>query len=257
MTAPVHRVEQVMGMPVTLALRGRHTRDRRADTAWSEVISSLRETDRLFSTYREDSEVSRIDRGELLIRDASSAVQGVLLMAEEASQASGGAFSVWRIDTTGRVRLDPDGIVKGWAVERASLLLQGLDDTDSCLSAGGDMVCRTTTDTAPGWRIGLEDPLDPARVLAILPVSNAAVATSGMAHRGAHIVDARTGLAPTGIASVTVVGASLTWADVNATTAFALGRDATTWLRSRTDLTAFVVHTDGTTQTVQTPAAAA
>ena len=55
------------------------------------------------------------------------------------------------------------------------------------------MVCRTPTRRQPRWRIGIEDPHDPARVLAVVPVRNGAVATSGTAHRGAHLVDARTG----------------------------------------------------------------
>ena len=38
--------------------------------------------------------------------------------------------------------LDPSGVVKGWAVQRAARAFDALADTDVCLSAGGDMVCR-------------------------------------------------------------------------------------------------------------------
>ena len=125
-------------------------------------------------------------------------------------------------DRTGTPILDPSGVVKGWAVDRAARALDALPQTDFCLSAGGDMVCRTKRHGAPAWRIGIEDPHDPQRVVAVVPVHNGAVATSGLAHRGAHIVDARTGATPTRIASVTVVGPDLVWADIDATAAFAL-----------------------------------
>jgi thiamine biosynthesis lipoprotein len=250
------RVEHVMGLPVTLALRGRHTTDDAADGAWCRVVDSLHEADRVFSTYRDDSEVSRINHGELSLDDASPIVREVLCLGDEAKRASGGAFDVWRTDDSGFVSLDPSGIVKGWAVDRAATRLHDLDDTDFCLSAGGDMVCRTVVPGAEPWRIGLEDPHEPQRLLGVVPLANGAVATSGTAHRGQHLVDARTGLAPDGVASVTVITASLTWADIDATAAYAHGTDAARWLETRPDRTALVVWPDGTTTTVRTAPAA-
>jgi len=241
-----------MGLPVTLAMRGRHTTDALADAAWERVVESLRDADRTFSTYRDDSEVSRINRGELALDDASATVREVLTLGAEAALASGGAFDVWRTDENGVTSLDPSGVVKGWAVDRAATLLHDLDDTDFCLSAGGDMVCRTVVPGADPWRIGLEDPHDPRQLLGVLPVENGAVATSGTAHRGQHLVDARTGRPPSGIAAVTVITRSLTWADIDATAAYAQGIDAGLWLEGRPDRTALVVWHDGTTTTVRT-----
>ena len=232
--APVRRyVEQVMGMPVSLALRGRHTDDDAARQAWTAAMDVLREADRVFSTYRDDSVVSRLDRGEIALADCPAEVHEVLALGEEARLASGGAFDVRRPGPDGRTRLDPSGVVKGWAVQRAAAALASLEDTDVCLSAGGDMVCRVADPSRPEWRIGIEDPRDPQRVVAVVPVRNGAVATSGLAHRGAHVVDARTGAVPDGVGSVTVVADDLTWADIDATAAFALGAGAADWLRSR------------------------
>ena len=117
-------------------------------------------------------------------------------------------------------------MVKGWAAERAAAPLRALPGTDFCLSAGGDIVCRTLDPDGPPWRIGVEDPRDPRRLVAVVPLGTGAVATSGSAHRGQHVVDARTGRPPIGIASVTVVAASLTDADIDATAAYAQGPDA-------------------------------
>jgi thiamine biosynthesis lipoprotein len=250
-TERVHRrVEHVMGMPVSLALRGRHAADAAAAAAWDDAVAVLREADRVFSTYRPDSVISRLGRGELDLADCPPEVAEVLGIGALAEQESGGAFAVRRDGV-----LDPSGVVKGWAVERAAAPLCALEDTDFSLSAGGDLLCRTTDPDAAPWRIGIEDPRDPRRVLAVVPVTNGAVATSGTAHRGQHLVDARTSLPPEGIASVTVLADSLTWADVDATAAYALGQSAPAWLATRPGRTGLVVWADGTTTTVTGPEA--
>ncbi|SDO01303.1 thiamine biosynthesis lipoprotein [Klenkia soli] len=248
--APTRYVEHVMGMPISLALRGRHTTDRAARDAWAEVMTELRDVDRVFSTYRADSVISRLGRGEVTVEDCVPEVAEVLALAAAAEHDSGGAFSAWLPGPDGVRWLDPSGVVKGWATERAAAWLAQLPDTDFCLSAGGDLTCRTLDPDGPPWRIGIEHPTDPGRVLAVLPVATGAVATSGTAHRGAHLVDARTGLAPTGVAQVTVWGDSLTAADIDATAAFALGSGAAVWLATRPGRSSFVVWADGSTTTV-------
>ena len=246
--APVrHRVEHVMGMPVTLALKGRHVDDAIADAAWAAAVDLLRQVDRDFSTYREGSWISRLGRGEVALADCPTAVAEVLALGEQARQESHGAFDVRRTDAAGMSVLDPSGVVKGWAVQRAAQLLWALAETDVCLSAGGDMVCRTAAPDSPGWRIGIEDPADPSRLVAVVPVRNGAIATSGATHRGAHVTHGRTGAVPTAVASVTVVAPDLTWADIDATAAYAQDEDALTWLRGRQGRTGLVVWTDGRT----------
>jgi thiamine biosynthesis lipoprotein len=240
-----------MGMPVSLALRGRHTDDATAREAWTAVMASLRDADRVFSTYRADSAVSRLGRGEIGLEDCPPEVAEVVALGTAAEAESGGAFSIRLPGPDGRTVLDPSGVVKGWAVERASASLRALDGTDFCLSAGGDMTCRTLDPAAPAWRIGIEDPAAPRRILAVVPVHTGAVATSGTAHRGQHLVDARTGWAPEDVASVTVVAGSLTWADIDATAAYAHGPDAARWLETRPGRSGLVVWRDGSTCTIE------
>lgn len=246
---PVKRyVEHVMGMPISLALRGRHTGDAQALDAWAEAMATLRDVDRVFSTYRPGSHVSRLDRGEITLAACPPELLEVLALGERWRQESGGAFDVRRADAAGVFHLDPSGVVKGWAVERAARPLRLLDETDFCLSAGGDMVCAAGPDAEP-WRIGIEDPYAPSSVVAVVPVRRGAVATSGLAHRGAHITDARTGRVPTAIASVTVVADDLVRADLDATAAFALDAEAAAWLRERGS-TGVIVRTDGRREVV-------
>jgi thiamine biosynthesis lipoprotein len=252
-TAPASAryVEHVMGMPISLALRGRHAGNATAAAAWSEVMAVLREVDRVFSTYRPDSAVSRLGRGEIPLEECPPEVSEVLGLAAVAERESHGAFSIRLPGPGGRRVLDPSGVVKGWAVDRAAAALRELPDTDFCLSAGGDMTCRTLDGDGVPWRIGIEDPADPSRVLAVVPVFTGAVATSGTAHRGQHLVDARSGRPPAGVASVTVVAESLTWADIDATAAYAQGPDAARWLETRRGRSGLVVWADGTTTTVE------
>jgi thiamine biosynthesis lipoprotein len=245
-----------MGMPVSLALRGRHCEDEPALTAWEKALELLRDIDRVFSTYRADSWVSRLGRGEVEIGSCPPEVAEVLALGERARQESGGAFDVRRIGSDGVPVLDPSGVVKGWAVSRAAALFAPLAETDVCLSAGGDMVCRTAAPGSPGWRIGIEDPADPSRVIAVAPVRDGAVATSGAARRGAHIAHARTGAVPKVVASVTVLASDLTSADIDATAAVAHDGDALAWLRTRPMRRGLVVWSDGRTDLVDTTRAA-
>lgn len=243
MTAPTWRaVEQVMGLPISVAMRGRHAGTPAGAAAWEDVLADLRAVDRDFSAYRPDSWLSRRNAGEDV--PLPTGADDVLALAEQARHESGGAFDVRRGDV-----LDLDGVVKGWAVERASRHLRVLDDTDFCLSGGGDLVCWTADDSHDPWQVGVEDPHDPRRLVARMPVRRGAVATSGTARRGAHIVDARTGLAPVGPASVTVVAPDLTWADIEATAAFAHGPGAVDWLRTRSGRSGLVVWGDGRRET--------
>ncbi len=156
-------VEHVMGMPITLVLRGGG--DAGAREAWSAVTRELRWVDEVFSTYRQDSFVSRLGRGEIFLDDCPPEVAEVMRLGEAARRISAGAFYVWLPDARGGLRLDPSGVVKGWAVQRAADLIQ---HDDFCLSAGGDMVCRSAGEP---WRVGIEHPLDPSRLVAVVPVA--------------------------------------------------------------------------------------
>jgi FAD:protein FMN transferase len=243
-------VAHVMGMPISLALRGGLAGSAAARDAWGSVVAELREVESVFSTYRDDSIISRLGRGELTIADCPCEVVEVLDLGARAERESGGAFSIRLPDASGGRRLEPSGVVKGWAVQRVSARLAALSDTDFCLSAGGDMVCRVTDPTRPDWRVGVENPADPKQLVAVIPIRSGAVATSGAAHRGGHILDPRTGQPASGAASVTVVSHDLTWADIDATAAYVLGVAAEDWLRTRPLISALVVWPDGSTTVV-------
>ncbi|MGR6998955.1 FAD:protein FMN transferase [Yinghuangia aomiensis] len=120
--------------------------------------------------------------------------------------------------------------MKGWSTELASTLLYASGAVNTSVNGGGDVQVRG--EAAPGrpWRIGIADPRDPARILTTVTGRDIAVATSGTAERGSHIIDPRTGAPVPGLVSATVTGRHLMRADVYATAAVVLGDEAEEWL---------------------------
>lgn len=218
-----------MGMPISVHLRGPEVRsDPDVVPVVDEVFDQLREVDRLFSTYRPDSEISRLRRGELTARGCDPLVREVIGLCEQAGERTGGYFDAWLPGG-----FDPSGLVKGWAVERAAALLAAFGGCDYYVNAGGDMALSVASPDSPAWLVGIEDPRDRTRILTTRAVRACGVATSGTAARGLHIVDPHTGDHPDDLLAVTVIGPTLLWADVYATAAFARGADAVGWMRER------------------------
>jgi thiamine biosynthesis lipoprotein len=99
------------------------------------------------------------------------------------------------------------------------------------------------------WRVGIADPNseDVHALRALVEVSDdMAVATSGLAARGRHLWDGRSGAAADELASMTVVGPNLTWADAFATAAFVLGASGVDWVSRFDGYRALAITADGT-----------
>ena len=234
-----HRVEHVMGMPV-----GVDVRDADADPGvLDELFAWLRFVDATFSTYRDDSEISRLNAGTLGREAAHPLVREVLDRCAELREQTDGAFDAWSV-TPGAV--DPTGLVKGWAVERAATLLQRGGARRFAINAGGDVRLGGAPPGRPSWRVGIRHPLQRDRLAAVAAVTDAAVATSGAYERGAHIVDPRSGRRPQGVLSVTIVGSDLGRADAYATAAFALGVEGAAWTAGLDGYEALTILADET-----------
>lgn len=241
-------VEQVMGLPMSLHIRGPEATGTTVAAAVRAAFSRLRADDEEFSTYRADSAVSRIRRGELTISDASPRLRRVVALCEDASVRTDGAFSAW-LPVAGRIRFDPSGLVKGWSVEetfdRLVTELAEIGGHDALLAAGGDIVVSCLRTDTPDWTIAVEDPADRRRLLTSVSLRVGAVATSGTAARGTHVLDPGTGVPAAGLLSATVIGPRLTWADVYATALLARGGDAPWFGSLRADHLALLVRPDG------------
>lgn len=210
-----------MGTIVSIDVRT-PLRPERLERAFAAAADALHDADATFSTYRADSWVSRIARREVTLAQGPAPVQEVYALAEQCRVRTGGAFDpAWRADGT----LDPTGLVKGWAADRASDALTAAGAPDHCVNAAGDLRIRGSRAVGQPWRVGVADPLDATRLVAVVEGRDLAVATSGRAYQADHVVDPRSGRPAVALASVTVVGPDLTRADAYATAGLAAGRD--------------------------------
>lgn len=245
-------VAQIMGLPVSIHVRGPDARGEQVADNVETAFQQLRADDAMFSTWREDSEINRIRRGELGFDQAGPRVREVAVLCHQAKQRTDGAFSAWLPGPDGTPAFDPTGLVKGWAVEQAfdRLVerLGALDAYDAMVVAGGDVAVHCGRTDLGDWVVGVEDPRDRSRILRRIPLRTGAVATSGTAARGEHIVDPVTGRPARGPLSATVIGPRLLWADVYATAAFVRGRAAAEWLRRHEGYSALLVQDDGTVE---------
>lgn len=222
-----------MGTAIVIDVRGPGADDRVLEGAVDAAFDHFRDVDARFSTYKADSEVSRLNRAELPEDACSPDLRAVLQMCADARVVSDGYFDIRSHRTDGL--LDPSGLVKGWSVEGAAHLLETAGARDYCINAAGDILLRGNAQPGTPWRIGIRNPWDPRTIAAILSADDLAIATSGAYERGEHVIVPHTGRPPDGIASMTVVGPSLTWADAWATAAYAMGVRGVEWVARELD----------------------
>jgi thiamine biosynthesis lipoprotein len=212
----VRRVESVMGMPIVVDVRDEHVDDATLDG----MYDWFRWVDATFSTYKEESEISRLNRGELTLEQAHPDLCEVLERCEQAREETNGYFDVRAASPEA---IDPSGLVKGWSVDRAAAILDEAGVRNYAVNAGGDMRLRGRPVPELRWRVGIQHPYERHRLAAVVASSDLAIATSGAYARGDHVLDPHTRRPPGGVLSVTVVGRDLATADAYATAAFAMG----------------------------------
>jgi thiamine biosynthesis lipoprotein len=201
-----------------------------------DAFDWFRRVDDLFSTWRDDTEISRLARGEMQLDDASVEVREVLRLCAAVKQESGGAFDITfgadpRVEPRpGFADIDPSGLVKGWALERAAEMIAAEGGRNFTINAGGDVLTRGRPAPGTNWRVGIQHPWTRAAVAAVVEGTELAVATSGRYERGEHIISPVTGKHPTGLVSVTVIGDDLALADGYATAAVVLGPEGMEWI---------------------------
>jgi thiamine biosynthesis lipoprotein len=237
------RLVDTMGTVVTLDLRTKLAPDA-PEPAFQAAERELRAADADFSTWRPDSWISRLAGGRASVSDCPLHVRQLLALAEQFEELTAGYFtSHWRGDG----HLDPTGLVKGWAAQQASDALALHGAPDHLVNAAGDIVLSGEPDPPaaranPSWQVGISDPAQLGGLAGVvaLPAGGPrwAVASSGRAERGDHILDPRTGAPATAVTSATVVAAeSAEWpepgavADACATALVAAGNHASVLLR--------------------------
>ncbi|HUH97366.1 MAG TPA: FAD:protein FMN transferase [Anaerolineales bacterium] len=213
---PVKQTRILMGMPVTLEV----VEAAATEPLFNEVFTYFQYVDEKFSTYKDQSEISRLNRGDLKFDELSEDLKLILGLAEQTRRESNGYFDIHHHGI-----LDPSGIVKGWAIYNAAEILHKRDFKDFYVEAGGDVQACGKNTEGRRWRVGIRNPFNMDEIVKVLSVTDCGVATSGTYVRGQHIYDPKKGEdAQSDILSLTVIGPDVYEADRFATAAFAMGR---------------------------------
>jgi thiamine biosynthesis lipoprotein len=238
-SARLRHAEQVMGTVVSFDA----PLSARDDGSLDSALLWLHWVDRVFSPYRPDSDVSLLASAEVTVDACAPEVAEVLAACAFVRDLSGGYFT-----SSPGGQFDPSGYVKGWAIERAAAILTQAGSASHLVNGGGDVQCVGGRSAGEPWRVGIADPFRPGGLALVVTARDRAVATSGTAERGAHIINPVTGRPAEGLASITVAGPGLALADACATAAFAMGPElAREWTESLEDHEAFAITATGDT----------
>jgi thiamine biosynthesis lipoprotein len=226
-----------MGMPITLEVVDPGATEDSFDT----VFSYFDHIDRKFSTYKDTSEISSINRHEITVEQSSEEMQTIFALAQQTWRETNGYFDILRNDA-----FDPSGIVKGWAIYNAAQMLRQRGFVNFYVDAGGDIEAAGKNREGQEWQVGIRNPFDLNEIVKVLTISNAGVATSGTYIRGQHIYNPKNISRPiTEIVSLTVIGPNVYEADRFATAAFAMGRDGILFIESLEGLEGYMIDRHG------------
>jgi FAD:protein FMN transferase len=264
------RDEAIMGTAIRVELWCDDRDD--AESAAAAVMAEMHRIDRLLSPYKEDSELSLINR-EAARRavPVGAETMRLLVRAAQFSEMSGGAFDItyaslghlfdyrlgirpseaatlharqaigWQnliLDSKAGtvrfaregVRIDLGGFAKGHAVDNCVAILEQHGIAQAIVSAGGDSRVLGDRRGRP-WTIAIRDPRRSDGVVAVLPLEDVSISTSGDYERyfeegGVrfhHLIDPHTGESPSGIRSVTILAPDGLTSEALSKTVFVLG----------------------------------
>jgi thiamine biosynthesis lipoprotein len=200
-----------------------------SDISYQSQIDFLHQVDEIFSTYIPTSEVSKLRSNQIQIQDCHPLLNEVWHLCLRARELTDGAFDPWAVPGG----FDPSGYVKGWAADQICNQLQAVGAKHIQVNAGGDISLRGgVTDQTP-WQIGVAHPEKTDQISKIFQITDGAIATSGTAERGNHIIDPQTKTIAVGARSATVVGADAGIADALATALVVAGRDGASWFSKK------------------------
>lgn len=230
------QTKDIMGMPITVNAKDGGAAEEQ------KVLDYFRGVDETFSTYKQGSEISKINRGELAKDKWSAEVKEIFRLAEQTKQETDGYFDIKNPGGS----VDPSGLVKGWAIWQAGLLLKQLGCQNFLIEAGGDVQASLPDTAIAPWRVGIRNPFNSGEIIKILNITNQGVATSGVYERGQHIYNPhKPGVPISDIASLTVVGPNIYEADRFATAAFAMGKDGIDFIEKLDGLEGYIINNSG------------
>jgi FAD:protein FMN transferase len=227
----------VMGMPITVEIVGA-----KSATTIDAVFDYLNLVDARFSTYKDNSEISAFNRGEVLPANLSAEMKEVLRLSAITRDQSKGYFEIRKADGT----LDPSGIVKGWAIKNAAKIIRCHGNSDFFVEAGGDVQSGGHNEEGCDWRIGIRSPFHFNEIIKVVTPRGQGMATSGTYVRGQHIYNPHEPANPINdIVSLSVIGPDILEADRFATAAFAMGGQGIYFIENLPGFEGYMVNAQG------------
>ncbi|MDB4940437.1 MAG: FAD:protein transferase [Candidatus Doudnabacteria bacterium] len=233
---PMKDIRIIMGMPITIEVL-----DQTDIGLLEKVFNYFISIDQKFSTYKDTSEVSLINQGKTSVEHYSAEMREVLELSEQTKQQTEGYFDVYTPDH----KLDPSGLVKGWAILNAAKLLESHGSKNYYIDAGGDIQVQRPNRKAEAWQVGIQNPFDKKEIVKVLQLHNQGLATSGSYTRGAHIYNPKdSDVKLNEVVSITVIGPNVYEADRFATAAFAMGNDGIYFIEKIAGLEGYQINKD-------------
>lgn len=200
----MRQIRLIMGMPIAINAEA-------TQKTINDVYNEFKRIDKLYSPYKPESLVSRLQAGLLDISKSSAEMKHIAEACNQWRNKTDGYFDAYYKGV-----FDPSGYVKGWAISQADKIFQQHNVSRYLIDAGGDILA------SGSWSVGIRHPKYHDKITKILKITDAAVATSGLYERGDHIYDPHDQQAAKGVQSITVVGPEIITCDVLATALFAM-----------------------------------
>ena len=227
----------IMSMPITVEISSNKQINKstniQIERDIDKVFEYFRYVDEQYSPFKETSEVGKLNRGEKVSQEMTE----ILRLAEMLKDETKGYFDINKPNG----KIDPSGIVKGWAIKNAADILRKKSYTKFFVDVAGDAEI-----VGKNWKWGIRNPFNVKEIIKVLNLSDVGIATSGTYERGQHIYNPITKKAEiTDIVSLTVIGPDVYEADKLATPAFAMGAEGINWIEKQKGFEGYMIDRDG------------
>lgn len=228
----------IMGMPIAIEIVDKNI----SLDDFEKVFDYFIYVEGKFSTYKTTSETSAINQGLIKESEYSQEMKEVISLCNETARLTNGYFTTVAVDMS----FDPLGLVKGWAINKASKILLDIGFKNFYIEAGGDIQTYGFNSENKLWQVGIRNPFNREEIIKILELSGQGIATSGTYARGQHIInplDPKKAI--TEIVALTVVGPNIYEADRFATAAFAMGKSGINFIENLVGFEGYMIDEKG------------
>ncbi len=232
----MRETRDIMGMPVTVEIVGG------TQESLDAIFSYFSAVDARFSTYKLESEIMQINRGERGESEYSDDMREIIALAERTHKETNGFFSIQKPDGM----VDPSGVVKGWAIRNAARMAEAMGYANYFIDAGGDIQSSGTDAHGNVWTVGIRNPFNRNEIVKVVKPRGRGIATSGTYIRGQHIYNPHApGEEIRDLVSLSVIGPDVYEADRFATAAFAMGAEGISFIEQLQGFEGYAISPHG------------